>query len=352
MDACQGTCLYLWAEPFQLQCGIWFFWWRVLEHYPWPCVSLVLGLSTVSTLRNKWALLHLFFDCFAVLLSLNHRRFFLTVRGSAHDTSSKTLLFFFSCIAGLVRDMVGQQLEKHVIEIKFPQKTEQATPTHKPRHGAGKSVREMCKLSETRWNNSKTLLIERKYNKLQNNETRKVHPSTNLFIQHKNQNISIFSLLAVRVRRRLPSHVCDTSPRLASTPTVPAPLLPFQNSAHWFATPRSRTAFSFLCRFLSFLLRLQQNCASKRKPRVLRLQCVCLSNWAYYQKISSCRLQLPCYLPTGPANKCSCSSVIFQLERESCKHPFQQLDRREKSQSASPLIASPPILSEKLQIFS
>ena len=45
---------------------------------------------------------------------------------------------------------------KHVIEIKFPPKketnnkptqtTKQATPTHKPRHGPGKSVREICKL--------------------------------------------------------------------------------------------------------------------------------------------------------------------------------------------------------------
>ena len=33
-----------------------------------------------------------------------------------------------------------------------PNKTKQATPTHKPRHGPGKSVREICKLSETRWN--------------------------------------------------------------------------------------------------------------------------------------------------------------------------------------------------------
>ena len=32
--------------------------------------------------------------------------------------------FFFSCVAGLVRDMVGQQLELVEIENKFPRKKE------------------------------------------------------------------------------------------------------------------------------------------------------------------------------------------------------------------------------------
>ena len=81
--------------------------------------------------------------------------------------SSKTrnpACFCFSCIAGQVWDMVGQQLElacdwdqispkeRNQQQTHPRQATKQATPTHKPRHGPGKSVREICKLSETRWN--------------------------------------------------------------------------------------------------------------------------------------------------------------------------------------------------------
>ena len=52
--------------------------------------------------------------------------------------------FFFSCIAGLVRDMVGQQLELVEIEDKFPRKkennqnkTKQTSNTHtQARHQA------------------------------------------------------------------------------------------------------------------------------------------------------------------------------------------------------------------------
>ena len=60
-------------------------------------------------------------------------------------TLKQEVLSFFSCIAGLVRDMVGQQLELVEIEIKFPGRSkptkttkpqtnqrQQATPTHKP----------------------------------------------------------------------------------------------------------------------------------------------------------------------------------------------------------------------------
>ena len=50
---------------------------------------------------------------------------------------ANTLRFFFSCIAGLVRDIVGQQLEKDEIEIKIPrpkpnkQETETKNKQHK-----------------------------------------------------------------------------------------------------------------------------------------------------------------------------------------------------------------------------
>ena len=51
--------------------------------------------------------------------------------------------YFFSCIAGLVRDMVGQQLELVEIEIKFPrtktntqQRTKQSNTHTQTRHQA------------------------------------------------------------------------------------------------------------------------------------------------------------------------------------------------------------------------
>ena len=78
---------------------------------------------------------------------------------------------FFSCIAGQVRDMVGQQLElawdwNQISPERNQQGTKptkkQATPTHKPRHGPGKSAREICKLSETRWNIKKSPWIQSK----------------------------------------------------------------------------------------------------------------------------------------------------------------------------------------------
>ena len=70
-------------------------------------------------------------------------------------------IFFFSCIAGQVRDMVGQQLEwacdweqispmKETNNQPNKQQQKQATHTHKPRHEPGKTVREICKLSQTK----------------------------------------------------------------------------------------------------------------------------------------------------------------------------------------------------------
>ena len=69
--------------------------------------------------------------------------------------------FFFPALPDKCETWSVNNWIKHVIEIKFPQKketkqrnhpktTKQATPTHKPRHGPGKTVREICKLSETR----------------------------------------------------------------------------------------------------------------------------------------------------------------------------------------------------------
>ena len=69
--------------------------------------------------------------------------------------SLKTIVYgpqniFFSCIAGLVRDMVGQQLELVEIVTNFPKnKKQQQQTTHEPGTGPGRNAREICKLSET-----------------------------------------------------------------------------------------------------------------------------------------------------------------------------------------------------------
>ena len=67
--------------------------------------------------------------------------------------------FFFPCIAGLVRDIVGQQLELVKIEDKFPRKqtknqqetTNPTTKQHpqKAKPPARQRSREICKLGET-----------------------------------------------------------------------------------------------------------------------------------------------------------------------------------------------------------
>ena len=65
----------------------------------------------------------------------------------------KDRIFFFSCIAGLVRDMVGQQLEwacdwKQISPKKETNNQPNKT-NNKPRRKPGITVREICKLSET-----------------------------------------------------------------------------------------------------------------------------------------------------------------------------------------------------------
>ena len=68
--------------------------------------------------------------------------------------------FFFPALPDKCETWSVNNWNEPVIEIKFPQRkkpttnptktTRQATHTHKPRHEPGKSVREICKLSETK----------------------------------------------------------------------------------------------------------------------------------------------------------------------------------------------------------
>ena len=83
--------------------------------------------------------------------------------GSYRASVARYQLFFFSLhcrtSARHVRSTTGMSLW---LRSNFPKKkkpktnptktTKQATHTHKPRHEPGKSVREICKLSETKWN--------------------------------------------------------------------------------------------------------------------------------------------------------------------------------------------------------
>ena len=72
------------------------------------------------------------------------------------------IFFLFSCIAGQVRDMVGQQLEfvwdwnQISPEERNPQGTKPNKDKQNPHTSQGtrpgKPTREICKLSETRWN--------------------------------------------------------------------------------------------------------------------------------------------------------------------------------------------------------
>ena len=77
--------------------------------------------------------------------------------------SRESAFFFFSCIAGLVRDLVGQQLEwacdwKQISPKKETKNQPNQTnnnnnnPHTQAKARARQTVREICKLSETKWN--------------------------------------------------------------------------------------------------------------------------------------------------------------------------------------------------------
>ena len=77
-----------------------------------------------------------------------------------HRPKKNELFFFLHCRTsarhGRSTSGISMRLKSNFPGRKKPTRNKtnqkQATPTHKPRHGPGKSAREICKLSETRWN--------------------------------------------------------------------------------------------------------------------------------------------------------------------------------------------------------